>query len=91
VVRPHGRHYDAIEIGVNHCLESLRTQLFERRNIAEPGVVNDDVETPKRIKRYLHGGLSRAFIRHVKRNRADALAESIYQVIQSSRVARRGD
>ena len=60
----------------------------ERRNIAEPGVVNDDVETPKRIKRYLHGGLSRAFIRHVKRNRADALAESIYQVIQSSWVAR---
>jgi hypothetical protein len=82
---------DAIEIGVNHCLEPLRTQLLERRNIAEPGVVNDDVETPKRIKRYLHGGLSRAFIRHVKRNRADALAEFIYQVIQSSRVARCGD
>jgi hypothetical protein len=82
---------DAIQIGVNHCLEPLRTQLLEWRNIAEPGVVNDDVETPKRIKRYLHGGLSRAFIRHVKRNRADALAEFLYQVIQSSWVARCGD
>jgi hypothetical protein len=30
---------DAIEIGVNHCLEPLRTRLLERRNIAEPGVV----------------------------------------------------
>ncbi len=77
---------DAIEVGVNHCLKSLRAQLLERRNIAEPGVVNNDVETTKRIKRCLHGGLSRAFIRHVKRNRADALAEFIYQVIQSSRV-----
>ena len=44
---------DAKEIGVNHCLEPLRTQLLERRNIAEPSVVNDEVETPKRIKRYL--------------------------------------
>ena len=42
---------DAIEIGVNHCLEPLRTQLLERRNIAEPGVVNDDIETPKRFSR----------------------------------------
>ena len=81
---------DAIEIGVNHCLEPLRTQLLERRNVAEPGVVNDDVEAPKRIKRYLHG-VSRAFIRQVKRNRADAIAEFIYQVIQSSWVARCGD
>ena len=82
---------DAIEVGVNHRLEPLRAQLLERRNIAEPGVINDHVETPKRIKCYLHGGLSRAFIRHVKRNRADALAEFIYQVIQSSRVPRCGD
>src|SRR5208283_711193 len=82
---------DTIKIGVKHCLEPLRTQLLERRNIAEPGVINDDVETPKLIERYLHGGLSRAFIRHVKRNRADALAEFIYQVSQSSWVARCGD
>src|SRR5215467_13144870 len=82
---------DAIEVGVNHRLEPLRTQLLERRNIAEPGVINDHVETPKRVKCYLHGGLSRALIRHVKRNRADALAEFFYQVIKSLRVARRGD
>jgi hypothetical protein len=43
------------------------------------------------LQRYLHGGLSRASIRHVKRNRADAFAEFIYQVIQSSWVARCGD
>src|SRR6202166_318836 len=82
---------DAIEVGVNHRLQPLRAQLLERRNIAEPGVINDHVETPKRVKCYLHGGLSRAFIRHVKGNRADALAEFIYQVIQSSRVPRCGD
>ena len=82
---------DAIEVGVNHRLEPLRAQLLERRNIAEPGVINDHVETPKRVKCYLHGGLSRAFIRHVKKNRADALAEFICQVIQSSRVPRFGD
>jgi hypothetical protein len=46
---------DAIEVGVDHGLEPLRAQLLELRNIAEPGVVNDDVETPKRINRYLHG------------------------------------
>jgi hypothetical protein len=61
------------------------------RNIAEAGVVNDDVEMPKRIKRYLHGGLSGAFICHVKRNSADTITKFIYQVIQSSRVPRCGD
>lgn len=49
------------------------------------------VETPKGIKRYLQGGLSRAFIRDVKRNRADGLAEFTYQVIQSPWIARCGD
>src|SRR5579863_3693456 len=81
---------DALEVGVNHRLEPRRAQLLERRNIVEP-VIDDHVETPKRVKRYLHGGLSRSFIRHVKRNRADALAEYIYQVIQSSWVTRCGD
>ena len=43
------------------------------------------------MPRYLHRGLSRAFIRHVKGSRADALAEFIYQVIKSLRVTRCGD
>jgi hypothetical protein len=42
-------------------------------------------------QRYLHGVLGCALIRHVKSDRADALAEFIYQVIQSSRVPRCGD
>jgi hypothetical protein len=73
------------------CQVNYRPQLLEWRNIAEAGVIDDDVQTPERVKCYLHGGQSRAFIRHVKRNRADALAIFFYQVIQSYRVARRGD
>jgi hypothetical protein len=82
---------DSIEVGVNHCLEPLRTQLLERRNIAKPGVVNDYVETPKCGNRRLHGRLSRAFICHIKRNRANAVAVLFYQVIKSLRVACCGD
>ena len=35
----------AIEVGIHHRLEPLRTQLLERRDIAVPGVIHDNVET----------------------------------------------
>jgi multidrug resistance efflux pump len=75
----------------NSAVEAARATLVQSTTGINTAISTVDVETPKRIKRYLHGGLSRAFIRHVKRNRADALVEFIYQVIQSSWVARCGD
>jgi hypothetical protein len=90
----HGRArdvHDAIEVRVHHRLESLCAQLLEGRNIAEAGIVHDDVETPKRIKRHLYGGLSGAFICHVKGNSANLIAEFLYQIIEPLWVSGRGD
>jgi hypothetical protein len=56
-----------------------------------PAFVHDDVKTFKCGHRHPHGGLSGAFVCHVKRNRANAIAVFFYQVIQSSRVPRGGD
>jgi hypothetical protein len=60
-------------------------------NIAVPGVIHDNVETSKCGNRRLHGRLSGAFICHVQRNRANAVAVFFYQVIKSLRVACCGD
>ena len=67
--------------------EPLRAQLLERRDIAVPGVIHDNVETSKCGNRRL----SDAFICHVKRDRANAVAVFFYQVIKSLRVACCGD
>jgi hypothetical protein len=80
-----------IEVGIYHRLELLRAQLLERRDIAVQGVIHDNVETSKCGNRRLHGRLSGAFICHVKRNRANAVAVFFYQVIKSLRVACCGD
>jgi len=80
-----------VEVGIHHRLEPLRAQLLERRDIAVPGVIHDNVETTKCGNRRLHGRLSGAFICHVQRNRANAAAVFFYQVIKSLRVACCGD
>ena len=49
------------------------------------------LETTKCGHRRLHGRLSGAFICHVQRNRANAVAVFFYQVIKSLRVACCGD
>src|SRR6266478_2492509 len=64
----------AIKVGIHHRLEPLRAQLLERRDIAVPGVIHDNVETSKCGNRRLHGRLSGAFMCHVKRDRANAVA-----------------
>src|ERR1700733_15334497 len=90
----HGRAGDVnhtVEVGIHHRLEPLGAQLLERRDIAIPGVIHYNVETTKRVKCYLHGGLSRAFICHVKRNRANAVTVFFYQVINSLWVPSCGD
>ena len=74
-----------------HVPKPLRAQLLERRDIAVPGVIHDNVETSKCGNRRLHGRLSGAFICHVKRDRANAVAVFFYQVIKSLRVACCGD
>src|ERR1700733_1687137 len=58
---------------------------------AVPGVIHDNVETSKCGNRRLHGRLRGAFICHVKRDRANAVAVFFYQVIKSLRVACCGD
>src|ERR1700681_1526960 len=80
-----------IEVGIYHRLEPLRAQLLERRDIAVQGVIHDNVETSKCGNRRLHGRLRGAFICHVKRDRANAVAVFFYQVIKSLRVACCGD
>src|SRR5258706_10966629 len=89
-----GRRVDVdytIEVGIHHRLEPLRAQLLERRDIAVPGVIHDNVETSECGNRRLHGRLSGAFICHVKRDRANAGAILFYQVIKPLRVACCGD
>ena len=82
---------DAIEVGVHHRLESLRAQLLERRDIAVARVIHDDIETPERVHRHLHGRIGRLLIRHVEGSGANLIAVLLHQIFEAARVAGRRD
>jgi len=85
-------HVDnAIKVGVNQRLESLRAQLLERRNIAVARVVHDDIETPERVHRYLHCCIGRILIGDVKASGANLIAILLHQIFKAMRVAGRRD
>src|SRR5205807_8895652 len=78
---------DAIEICVHQRLESLRTQLLERSDVAISSVIYDDTEVSESVNCHLHRFLGRLFVGHVEGSRPNLIAVLIHQIFEAARVA----
>src|SRR5256886_1145467 len=85
--RSAGHINDAIEICVHQRLESLRTQLLERSDVAVSSVIYDDIEASESVDCHLHRCLRRLFVSHVERNGANLIAILIHQIVEAARVS----
>src|SRR5207245_10013023 len=77
--RSAGHINDAIEICVHQRLESLRTQLLERSDVAASSVIYDDIEVSENVNRQLHESLHRPLVRHVERSGATWIVVPIHK------------
>src|SRR2546427_7412370 len=79
---------DAIEICVHQRLESLRTQLLERSDVAVSSVIYDDIEVSENVNRHLHRCLGRLFVGHVEDSGANLIAILIHQIFEPATAPR---
>src|SRR5215472_1559361 len=89
--RSAGHVDDTIEVGVHHCLESLRAQLLERCDIAVARVVHYDIEMPEGVDCHPHGSMSCVLLGHVQRHGANVIAILLNEVFELARIAGRRD
>src|SRR5438477_9908799 len=85
--RSTGHVNDAIKICVHQRLESLRTQLLERSDVAVSRVIYEDIEVSENVNRQLHRCLRRLFVGHVERSGATLIAIFNHQIVEAARVA----
>src|SRR5262249_49423981 len=85
--RSAGHVDDAVEVGVNHRLESLRAQLLERGNIAVPSIIYDDIKASILLHCDLHSRSSRVLIGDIERGAANLSAVLLHQLFQPAGIA----
>src|SRR5262245_53328389 len=78
---------NAVEVGVNHRLESLRAQLLERGNIAVSCIIYDDIKASKLVRCDLHSRRSGVLIRDIERSGANLIAVLLHQFFQPAGIA----
>src|SRR5258706_347172 len=81
-------HVDyAVEVGIDHGLESFRTQLLERRNITVARVVHHDIKPPERIYTGLYSRIGRILVCHIQGGNADLVAVLLHHIVEATRIA----
>jgi hypothetical protein len=86
------RHVDhAVEIRVDLRAEIVLAGLLERHQMAETRIVDHHVEAAVCVDGALHRSVRRRRIGDVQRDRANLLAIARHQILQTARIARRGD
>jgi hypothetical protein len=56
-------------------------------HIAVARIIDDDIETPKRLHRHMHSAIGRSLICHVEGSGANSIAMLLYEVIEAPRIA----
>jgi hypothetical protein len=67
---------NAEKIRLNLRTKFVEARIFDRADVAVPGIVNKHVEPPEGLSRYGHGMGSRLLVRHIKRNGSHLVAKS---------------
>src|SRR3954453_22140581 len=81
-------HVDyAVEVGIDHGLESFRTQLLEGRKITVARVVHHDIKLPERIYCGLHSRIGRILVCHIQGGSADLVAVLLHHIVKATGIA----
>src|SRR5262249_23558549 len=79
---------DAIEDGIDQCLEIRRTGFLKGPNVAVAGVVDQNIKAPEALNCQSNGCLRLSFISDVEMRRMDVLPVLIAQRSKRARVSR---
>jgi hypothetical protein len=80
---------NAEKIRLNLRTKFVEARIFDRADIAVPGIVNKHVEPPEGLSRYGHRTGRCLLVRHIKRDGAHLIAKSLDQIGELLRFARR--
>ena len=80
---------DAEEIRLNLRTKFVEAGVFDRADVAVPGIVGEHVEPSEGPCRYGDGMGRRLLVRHIKRNGAHLVAIPLDQIRELLRIARR--